>query len=299
MQWLFYFLLKTLEGSILARNSVWNEAKFKRFLEEKRGKGEKSEYRPWLLISDLASRGRSTRIFSRKENRTIHLFTDQQLHYYFLLEWDISVVSFKEQYPLLDTETIIDQLDEKLLKRLKSKESDVPHVMLTTFLITAVNKQGKEYQYARTIKNASELEKSPTIDRLELQRRWWLAQNIDFGIITEREIPAQFSKNIEWVLSSLNVEDYGLTVVEMELYAEHLLLFLYRKDESIHSLISVFERDLQVATGTGVLVFRYLIAKRRMQINMKIELTLQLTPSELGIDFQNDRKGEVKHVSSS
>jgi hypothetical protein len=282
----------------MARSSDWTEGTYKRFLSEGRGTGNKETYRPWLQISDLASRGRSIRRFSRKENRVIHLFTDQQLYYALLLEWDLSVLSFKEQYPLLDTDAIIDQLDERLLKRLKGSGSDIPHVMLTTFLITAIDEQGKEYQYARTIKDAAELEKNQTIERLELQRRYWHSRNIDFGIITPRDIPFQLSKNIEWVLSSLDVEDYGLTELEMDQYANHFLRFLSIKDDSINSLISVFEKEMQIDTGTGLLVFRYLIAKRRVHINLNIELNLQLTSGELCTEVRNELKGEMKHVSS-
>jgi hypothetical protein len=288
-----------LEVIKLARASDWTEAKFKRFLAEGRGKGEKESYRPWLQVHDLASRGRSTRFYSKKENRVIHLFTDTQLFMALLYEWDERILSYKEQYPLLDTDSIIDQLDEPLLKRLKDRNTDVPHVMLTTFLVTALDDKGKEYQYARTLKDEAELNKKPTIERLEIQRRCWKSRNIDFGIITPNEIPVQRSKNIQWVLSSLNVQDYGITEAEMGKYAEQLQQLLTSDQGAVGSVLSAFDTYNRVQVGTGLLIFRYLIANRHISIEMNSEINLQSTATEIGISIIPGNKGEKRHADNS
>lgn len=280
----------------MARNTAWTETKFKRFLSEGRGQGKREQYRPWLKVSDIPSRGRSTRIYSHKANRIVHLLTDTQLRYFYLLEWSKSTTDINEQFPLLDMEAIIDQLDEPLLKRLKDRKTNVPHVMLTTFLVTAINEQGEEFQFARTIKDASELEKGQTIERLELQRRYWNSRNIDFGIVTPNEIPIEKSKNIEWVLPALNIGDYGLTEQEMNQYAERLIDDLSSSNVTVQSILSAFDRQLKVEVGTGLLIFRYLIASRRIQINMDVEVNLRGTPTEMGIIISEGKGEKIKHV---
>ncbi|MEK5357911.1 TnsA endonuclease C-terminal domain-containing protein [Paenibacillus sp. FSL L8-0709] len=281
----------------MARNSDWTEAKFKRFLAEGRGKGEKDTYRSWLQVSDLASRGRSTRFYSNKEKRVIHVFTDQQLYYALLLEFDESVLSYKEQYPLIDTEPILEQLDEILLKRLKGKDSEIPHVMLTTFLVTAVDEKGEEYQFARTLKDESELNKKPIIERLEIQKRWWEFRNVDFGIVTPNEIPVQQSKNIQWVLCSLNMQDYGFTKGDMESYAEQLEQLLINDQDAVGSVLNAFDVYNKVEIGTGLLVFRYLIATRRILVNMDSEINLQCTANELGISLRQGKEKKKNAVN--
>jgi len=282
----------------VTRSSEWTKAKFQRFLAEGRGKGEKETYRPWLMVNDISSRGRSIRFFSKKEKRVIHLFTDMQLFMALLLEWDESVLSYKEQYPLLDTETIIDTLDEPLLKRLKGKDSEIPYVMLTTFLVTAVNDNGQEYQYARTLKDELELDKKATIERLEIQRRWWKSHNVDFGIITPNEIPVQRSKNIQWVLSSLNIDDYGMNESEMKRYAKQLLRLIQNDLGIISSVLTAFDAYNRLEVGTGLLVFRYLIAKRYITINMDTEIDLECTVNEMGILFSQIKRGEEESAIS-
>lgn len=281
----------------MARSSDWTEAKFKRFLSEGRGQGKKENYRPWLTVSDIPSKGRSTRIFSRITNRVVHLLTDSQLRYFYLLEWSHNqIIDINEQYPLLNMESVIDHLDEPLLKRLKDRDTNLPHVMLTTFLVTAINEQGKEYQFARTIKDAAELGKKATVERLELQRLFWKSRNVDFGIVTPNEIPMQRSKNIEWVLSALNIEDYGLMEPEMIQYAEQLLECISSTDNSLNSILTSFDRQMKVEVGTGLLVFRYLIASRRIRINMDMEIKLDKPPSEIGVVVRKSEGRGTKHV---
>lgn len=282
----------------MATNSTWSEAKFRRFLSEKRGQGKHEQYHPWLTVSDIPSRGRSTRIFSHKANRIVHLLTDTQLRYFFLLEWDESITDINEQFPLLEMEGITDHLDESLLKRLKDRKTNVPHIMLTTFLVTAINEQGQEYQFARTLKDATELEKKATIERLELQRIYWNSRKIDFGIVTPNEIPIQKSKNIEWVLPALNIQDFGVSEREMSQYAGWMSHLLSYNDERMQSILHSFEREMKAEIGTGLLVFRYLIASRRISINMEKEINLKLPPAELDVQIMNG-EGEIKDASNS
>jgi len=280
----------------MARNSDWTEAKFKRYLAEGRGQGRKEQYRPWLMVSDIPSRGRSTRIFSHKANRIVHLLTDTQLRYFYLLEWSEAVIDINEQYPCLHIETIQDQLDENLVKRLSDKQTGISHVMLTTFLVTAINDQGMEYQFARTLKDAAELEKKATIERLELQRLYWKSRNVDFGIVTSNEIPVQRSKNIEWVMPALNLEEFGLTKHETIQYAEQLINGISATDNSLNSILNSFDRQMRTEVGTGLLIFRHLIASRRIQIDLDMEMNLERTPSELKVIVHEHRRGGAKHA---
>lgn len=266
-------------------SSDWTEAKLKRFLAEGRGQGERESYRPWLTVMDIPSRGRASRVYSRKCNRVVHLLTDTQLRYFYLLEWDESIVDIKEQFPLLDVETIVDQMDESLIRRLKDAKSEVPHVITTTFVITAKDHQGREIQYARAIKDASELDKNSVIERLEIQRRYWEARQVDFAVVTQHEIPVQRSRNIEWVLSALNVEDYGVSISQIQAYASILLEKLLSSDQSIRAILASFEREMKEEAGTGLLVFRNLIASKRIKVNMDEEIQLSATPKDVGLEI--------------
>lgn len=58
------------------RRYAFDEAKVQRFIAEGRGAGTRSDYVPWLKITDVPSIGRSRRLFSPKTGRIHHLLSD-------------------------------------------------------------------------------------------------------------------------------------------------------------------------------------------------------------------------------
>lgn len=84
-------------------------------------------------------------------------------------------------------------------------QSGTPYVLTSDFMLT-VNNNGKQVQIARTVKQSTELEKKRVTEKLELERRYYLAQGIDWGIITDNEIPRLLAENVEWVHSAYSLE---------------------------------------------------------------------------------------------
>ncbi|WP_128568350.1 TnsA endonuclease N-terminal domain-containing protein [Lysinibacillus boronitolerans] len=186
----------------------WKDSTLKRFIQEGRGVGEGKEYKPWLQVQDVKSRGRSTRIFSQKTQRVMHLLSDLQLHYYYLLEFDETVIDIREHYPLLDLHEQNLLFDAKLQKKLFNSKTNVPHVFTTTFYVTKVNAKGELYYEARVIKSSSELDKPATIERLQIIYSYFNKKEIDFGIVTEKDINKQMALNIGWVMTAFDLSDF-------------------------------------------------------------------------------------------
>ncbi|WP_233882598.1 hypothetical protein [Brevibacillus laterosporus] len=70
-------------------------------IKEGRGQGYGREYIPWLLIQDVPSSGRATRIHGWKTNRFHHVHSDLERSYFYILEWSDIVTDIREQFPLL------------------------------------------------------------------------------------------------------------------------------------------------------------------------------------------------------
>ncbi|WP_394884242.1 TnsA endonuclease N-terminal domain-containing protein [Clostridium butyricum] len=187
----------------MAKTSAeWNEDKFKRYMNEGRGQGEGSNYKPWKYISDFSSLGRSSRINGWKSNRVYHLFSDIESRFFYLMEWEDQVIDIRESFPLLDLEEVIQEKDNLRLDLFKDKESGIPYVLTTSFLITL--KENGKYRYvARSVKSASEMDKKIAIEKFQIEKRYWNKKGIDWGIVTQKEIPLIKAKNIEWVHSAL------------------------------------------------------------------------------------------------
>lgn len=70
-----------------------------------------------------------------------------------------------------------------------------------------LERDGKIVTIARTIKPAADLGKPRSIEKLEIERRYWMALGVDWGIITERELPPVFCRNLEILQGCHSLDD--------------------------------------------------------------------------------------------
>ena len=163
------------------RSNNWDSNKLDRWIKEGRGQGEGENYKPWLTIQDFPSMGRVTRVFGWTTNRIHHFFSDTQLKYFYLLDWEERVIDIREHYPLIDLEVVLKNTSDLKLDKFIDKKTKEPYILTTTFLITLLNPDGQKSFAARSIKYASELSKKTTIEKLEIERRYWKSQGIDWA----------------------------------------------------------------------------------------------------------------------
>lgn len=275
----------------------WTDSTIKRFLKEGRGSGEGSEYKSWLQVQDIKSKGRSTRIFSPKVQRVVHLLSDLQLYYYYLLEFDDRVTDIREQYPLLDFHEQSIQLDEKLRGKFFNSKTNVPHILTVTFLVTKEDENHVPYHEARVVKTSSELEKKATIERLELMRRYFEKKEIDFGIVTEHEIDKQFARNIGWALTAYDIYDYPEIVGHFDFLKEDILGLLTSHNATFQQVFSKLEKSYQLQEGMGLILFKHLLATK--QIWMDMHKKIELTDKVVSYNIQQVKLDGENHAISS
>lgn len=282
------------------RNTNWDENKLKRWIQEGRGQGEGKEYKPWLTIQDYPSMGRATRIFGWTTQRIHHFFSDSQLKYFYLLDWEEKVVDIREHYPLLDLETVLEDTADLKLDKFIDKKTKEPYILTTTFLITLLNPDGQKSFAARSIKYASELSKKTTIEKLEIERRYWTAKGINWGIVTNKDINDVRAKNIEWIHSAMTSDGCNrLSIDEFNDLLDGLLYRLIDNQQNIRKIISEFEKDYSLDAGVGLLLFKHLIAGKRIAFNMDKPINLNESGSSLRLPEISGKGGhEVVKVYS-
>lgn len=152
------------------------------------GAGAGAEYVPWLRVQDVPSMGRSWKIQGIKIDRIHHLLSDLERAYFLVCEFSEDVVDIREQYPLLpsgNTQAIASAIG---VRYPRYKATSVPLVMTTDFLLTVKQPNGDLKSVARTIKYQQELEGkgcARTLEKLEVERRFWMSQGVDWSIVTE------------------------------------------------------------------------------------------------------------------
>ncbi|MGB9833044.1 MAG: TnsA endonuclease C-terminal domain-containing protein [Caldisericum exile] len=273
-------------------NTDWSEEKYRRFLKEGRGHGEGKDYKPWLTVQDFPSKGRCHRIFGWKTGRIHHLFTDSEARFFYLLEWEDSVIDIREHFPLLDYDDWVQNREDLRFDLFTAQKSGTPYVISTSFLITVKDRDGNVRYVARSLKAASELEKRISLERLEIERRYWEARGIDWGIVTNKDIPVVKAKNIEWIHSARYAyADAGLSESDLAELVEAFLLRLSQSSESIRKTALLFDKDYVLAPGTGMFLFRHLLAVKRIKVNMDEPIDLNRPAFSVDITDATARKG--------
>lgn len=258
----------------------WSKEKLQRYLKEGKGQGVGKDYIPWHFTYNYSSRGRASRIFGLKTGRIHHLHSDNQYRAFLLFEFNSKVVDIRESFPLLDIDEVIDDKEDLRFDRFTDRETKEPYVLTTNFLLTVKGANGDEEEIARTIKNTSELKRKITFEKLEIERRYWQNKGVDWKIITEKQLPRQLAKNIEWIRETmlegsegdLNKEELSIT----------MLRFLMENYElPLKEVLQLFDKMEGLQKGSALLLFRYLIAKKEIVIDMTKKIDLSLTVNDL------------------
>jgi hypothetical protein len=157
--------------------------------------------------------------------------------------------------------------------------------MTTDFFIT-VPRSIEVIEQARTLKTAKDLQSERTLEKLEIERRYWHNRNIDWGIVTEQEIPQALAKNVDWLHAFFRIEDLSpLSETEIRRIATALTLRMAQGNVVLTDLTAECDDKLGLEPGTALSVSRHLIANRRWLVDMNKpiqpskSLVLLTTPS--------------------
>ncbi|MDU3869543.1 MAG: TnsA endonuclease N-terminal domain-containing protein [Bacillus paranthracis] len=265
------------------------EKKIEQMEKEGRGQGEGSKYKPWLNIQDFSSKGLSTRTMGWKTNRIHQFLSKLEKDYYYICEWGSLIVDIREQYPLhrIDTLKIA---EEKDIKHPTDPKTSVPIVMTTDFLLTVKTEEGIKL-IARTIKPSNELEKHRVIEKFEIEREYWYQRNIDWGIVTENEIPKVLVNNVEWLHTSYFFHE-DLSPSAYKTLLQQLKYSLSRKGVSLIEILTQFDIQYGLENGMALELFKHLIAVKEIKVDMFQPIHTHLFVEDLILEgAQNWEKG--------
>jgi hypothetical protein len=266
----------------------WDERKIQKYIKDGRGIGTGKHYKPWLEIHDVPSQGRSSRIHGWKTDRLHHFLSDNERSFFYLLEWADNVIDIREQYPLLEREMVQQIATDAGIEHPKDIETQTPLVITTDFVISVVVKN-KLFDFARTIKPSKELDNNRTIEKFEIERRYWMVKGVDWGIVTEKELPKNFISNIESIHKTYWLED------ESDIHKNHLAYIVDRLKSlvrqhnlSLTQISSMLDDEINVPRGTSLKVLKYLIARKEIIVDLTKPLDFFNPIKSLNITFPLD-----------
>jgi TnsA endonuclease N terminal/TnsA endonuclease C terminal len=246
---------------------ILDETTIKKRLKEGRGKGEGTEYKPWLTVRDVSSLGWSSRILGWKTNRLHHALSSHEGDYVYIGEWSKKIVDIREQYPLLPLENTLAIAESCGIEHPVHPKTKKPIVLTTDFLLT-LEHDGRRIEQARTIKPFAQLASDRTLEKFEIERLYWKALNIDWGIVTEHEIPKVLADNVERVHDRYRREDLGLTFDDICDIAVVLTDLIKEGSLALRHATRACDRRLGHEPGASLAVAYHLIARRYWIIDM-------------------------------
>jgi len=257
----------------LASRYGFDKKKIARFHKEGRGTGHGDEYLPWLKVSDVASRGRSHRLLGATTGRVHHLLSDLERNALLIYDFREDVVDLREQFPLDRDETQI-IAEQAGIRHPVDTKSRVALVQTTDIVVDLSGPAGRS-TLARAIKPASELGKKRAVEKLEIERRYWTARGVCWGLITERDMPKVLIRNLEMLQAAQNLED--LTQPYDGYFQDRAALIAAELESWAHVTLQEFCRAMDLRfgleTGGALLLVRHLLACKTWKTDMLQPIT--------------------------
>jgi len=240
-------------------------------IKEGRGTGRLKDYKPWLTIQDVPSKGRVSRIKGIKTDRKHQFLSDLERDYFYILEFSNVVKDIREQFPLLPLEETVLIAEELGYEHPKDPETGELIVMTTDFLVTIVN-GNENIEIARTIKQKDDILDKRIIEKFEIERVFWERKGIDWSVITQEEIDDDIAKNISLVhsYSDISLID-SFTNIEASEIQDLVYEFLKRvidNPKTMRKICHEFADEMCLEKGTGLTIFKYLVINRIIEIDI-------------------------------
>jgi hypothetical protein len=250
------------------------------------------EYKPFILIQDISSQGRSSRPCGNKTGRQHEFLSDLERNYFMMMEFCDDIVDIREQFPLELEKTLL-IADELGIKHPIHPVTKEPITMTSDFCITLKKGYSTE-NIIRTTKYKQDLLDHRVIEKFTIEQTYWKRIGLDWGIVTETDINKHYSQNLDDILDYYNLSKYdGFTDIGLEEMEDIILAFLQRiidTGKTVRQVASQFEKDIHLPKGAGIALFKHLIARRYIGVDLlsplrmdqRVSLDLMAKSRELG-----------------
>jgi hypothetical protein len=234
-------------------------------IKEGRGVGKLSNYKPWLYVDEVPSKGRSQRVYSHLTGRVHHVLSDLEFAVFLLLDHNSAVKDIREQFPLNRDDTLNIAKEGQLWH---PAQGGVNLVMSSDFLVNAASKT--QTKFAIQAKYSQDLKDPRTIEKLEIERRYWQLKKVPWFIVTDKEIDKIIVSNIEWLYGVKGYFDEIITD-ELLLKFEHIsTYFVQHSERKVVDLCKEYDMAYQQDLGQSLYDVRLMCAARLITFDIRL-----------------------------
>lgn len=239
--------------------------KIQRWYDEGRGQGSGADYKPWLTVHDVPSRGVRVRTWGFKTKRVHHLLSMLEYRRFLMLEHDPEVVDIQEQYPLPleQTKAIAAELQ---LEHPWDRATDCLVVMTTDLVYTL--RCGR--RIACNTKYQSEQKKARVIEKVRIERAYWeRLGTAEFVTENELSLSRDLIRNILWSRGALR--EHYLDGLEEQLVPKieaRIRALITERFCVLADLTDQCDQEFDCEPGTSLAVVKWLIAHRWWSVDL-------------------------------
>lgn len=114
------------------------------------------------------------------------------------------------------------------------------------------------------------MNKARTIEKLEIERRYWVAQGIDWGIVTERELPPVLLRSLEFLQGCASLDDLNQPFEGY--YQERARLIAAELERwptaTLQEFCQTIDTRMGLDPGGTLLLVRHLLAVKAWRVDM-------------------------------
>ncbi|UUZ93359.1 TnsA endonuclease N-terminal domain-containing protein [Paenibacillus sp. P25] len=251
------------------RKYSFDEDTLKKRLNEGRGSGFGPTYKPWILVHEVPSKGKSNIKQGWKTGRDHHLLSTLETNYFYTVEWDDRVLDIREQYPLLPREETQEIASSLGILHPRDNKTKTDIVLTTDIVIT--ERVGLSNSIAtRTVKYEEDLQKQRTKEKLLIEKVYWRRRSVEWKIVTENSIKRPLVWNVEWLYKNYSMQGHFYGVEQAVLQKLELLLLelVHNLNTPLISITDETDRMLKLPCGTSMTMVKHLIAIKKIKVNM-------------------------------
>jgi hypothetical protein len=235
------------------------------------GQGEGDDYKPFETVRSFKSRGRSSRTRRKNKSGIHHTFSDNETDYLSVLQicpWIIEIKDQVAELPQSETESIANLLGIKHPADPSTKENWV----LTADFVITLRRGNRTWQIVRTIKESEDLMNMRTIEKLQIEYLYWQSRKIDWGIVTERELPPGLRDNMDLIWPRLSLEGLSLSEKDVARISKFLTERVQAMDTPLSDIANECDDTLGFEPGISLAVAYHLIAQSIWRVNLLEEI---------------------------
>jgi len=253
----------------MARRKLKSIDDYVRALKNGYGKGELESYRPWLRVSDVPSKGRSSITQGITVKREHHTLSDIETSMLYHADFNKHVVDIREQFPLFPLDIVQAIAENVGIAYPNVPKTKTPAVLTTDCLLTL---RDQKYSFlAIAVKPSSELRIIRVREKLEIERLLWESLGGRWMLVTEKNFSVTVTENLIWISSVLRGEQFQRIALDSD-HVETLREAIAPRTYTIESITSLFAEILKIEDEEAKTVMKQLIWDQVLLINLDVPI---------------------------